>query len=68
MIRKLLAPTAIAALILITATGCAPRAGQKCDPTKDRSYFSTHSENGKTTTVRLECRQVGYKKYEWVKV
>lgn len=68
MIRKLIAPAALAALVVATTTGCTPRAGQECDPTKDRSYYSTHTENGKTTTVSLECRQVGYKKYEWVKV
>lgn len=68
MIRKLLAPAALAVLIVATTTGCDPRAGEKCDPAKDFGYYSTHSDNGKTTTVNLECREVGYKKYEWVKV
>lgn len=68
MIRKLLAPVALVALVMVTAAACPPRAGQECDPAKGLSYYSTHTDNGKTTTVSLECRQVGYKKYEWVKV
>lgn len=66
--NKTLAVAALAAATLTALTGCAPRAGDKCDPSKDSSYFSSHTENGKTTTVSLECKQVGYRTYKWVKV
>lgn len=66
--RRVLAAVGLAALVLATAAACPPRAGHGCDPTKDFSYYSTHTDNGKTTTVSLECRQVGVDRYEWVKV
>ena len=65
--RRMLA--AIAAVVLaLTATGCTPKAGNSCDPKKDHSYFSTHTEKGRTTTVSLECKQTGIDRYEWRKV
>jgi len=65
--RPLLALAATVAALL-TLTGCTPKAGRSCDPDQDSSYFSTHTENGKTTTTRLTCKQVGINRYEWVKV
>lgn len=65
--RRILAAVGLAALVLATAAGCPPRAGGSCDPKKDSSYYSTHHEGGKTTTVSLECKQVGINRYEWVK-
>lgn len=59
---------ALATAALAALTGCAPQAGASCNPKKDSSYLSTHSEHGKTTTTRLECKQVGIDKYQWRKV
>jgi len=73
--RRMLAVPAVIAMVLLTAAGCPPEAGDSCDPSKDFSYFSSHTDNGKTTTVRLECQPVvdttgrGLPdRYEWVKV
>lgn len=60
-----LAIAATAALLVLT--GCTPQEGGKCDPKKDSSFFSSHTEDGKTKTVRLECKQTGINKYRWVK-
>lgn len=61
-----LAVTAVA--VLAASTGCKPVAGASCDPKKDSSYFSSHTEHGKSTTTQLECKRVGPDRYEWVKV
>jgi len=67
MIRRRMLAVSAAALAF-AAAGCTPKAGTSCDPKKDHSYFSTHTENGKTTTVSLACKQVGIDRYEWRKV
>jgi hypothetical protein len=59
---------AVALLVLAALAGCTPQAGDSCDPKKDSSFLSSHTENGKTTTTKLECKQVGIDKYEWRKV
>jgi len=66
--RKALTLIAVGVAATVSLTGCTPRAGGKCDPSKDSSYLSSHTENGKTVTTRLECKQVGVDRYEWVKV
>jgi hypothetical protein len=65
--RRMLAAVGVAALVFATAAACPPEAGDKCDPKKELQYYSQHTENGKTVTVNLECKEVGYKKYKWVK-
>jgi len=62
--KKFARPVALAALVLALA-GCTPHSGDTCNPKTDSDYYSQHTDNGKTTTVHLACRQVGINKYEW---
>jgi hypothetical protein len=62
-----LAVTALTVACLAALTACTPHAGGSCNPKKDFSYFSTHTEHGKTTTTKLVCKQVGVNRYEWRK-
>ena len=50
-------PAALTALIVaaLALTGCDPHAGDKCDESKEKQYYSTHTENGKTKTIDLVC-------------
>lgn len=64
---KHLRPLVLLAALTVLLTGCTPKAGQGCDPGKEKQYYSTHTENGKTTTVNLECKQVGIDRWEWRK-
>lgn len=66
--RKTVALPVILLAATVALSGCTPQAGGKCDPSKDSSYLSSHTENGRTKTTKLECRQVGINKYRWVKV
>jgi hypothetical protein len=74
--RKALIVAALGVAATVAMAGCTPHAGDTCDPSKDFSYLSTHTQNGKTVTVRLVCKQVGVDttgrgqpdRYEWVKV
>lgn len=66
-LARFTAVIALAATITLGAAGCTPQEGGKCNPKTDSEYYSTHTDNGKTKTVHLECRQVGIDKYEWRK-
>ena len=57
----------VALLAVAALAGCTPHAGDTCNPSKDTEYYSQHTENGKTKTVHLECKQVGIDKYQWRK-
>lgn len=50
-------PAALTLTILaaFALTACTPHDGDKCNEKTEKQYYSTHTENGKTTTIDLVC-------------